>query len=470
MFNRRLFAVLLCALITPFAMRAAATVVIQNGDAAGIGFNDSTPASAVGGNSGTTLGQQRLIAFQAAADKWGATITSPVIIKVLATWEALSCTSTAATLGSAGPTIVFRNIAGAPIANAWYPKALANAFYAGDLDATTPDIRARFNINLGKTGCLDGNTFYLGLDNNHGSQVDLVAVLTHELGHGLGFSTYTNASTGAFLNGWPSVWDYYLFDNNLNRPWTQLTAEQRSASSVSLNHLVWNGPQVINDVPAVLQKGAPQLVVGTPSSVAGNYPVGAASFGAPLSSPGLTGEVARVIDTAPSLGLACDPLSSANAASVAGKIALVDRGVCAFTIKAKNVQDAGAIAVLVANNIPGAAAGLAGTDGTVYIPAVGISLVDGTQLKSALSTGSRRHTGVQATLGLNLSVYAGADVAGRPFMFAPNPFQPGSSVSHWDTSLTPNQLMEPAINGDLTHEVIVPFDLTYSLLRDIGWQ
>ena len=30
--------------------------------------------------------------------------------------------------------------------------------------------------------------------------------------------------------------------------------------------------------------------------------------------------------------------------------------------------------------------------------------------------------------------------------------------------------MEPSINGDLTHEVTAPFDLTYSLLQDIGWQ
>jgi hypothetical protein len=29
--------------------------------------------------------------------------------------------------------------------------------------------------------------------------------------------------------------------------------------------------------------------------------------------------------------------------------------------------------------------------------------------------------------------------------------------------------MEPAINADLTHEVTAPIDLTYALLRDIGW-
>jgi len=54
-------------------------------------------------------------------------------------------------------------------------------------------------------------------------------------------------------------------------------------------------------------------------------------------------------------------------------------------------------------------------------------------------------------------------------MYAPNPFQAGSSVSHFDVSAFPNQLMEPAINADLTHEVTPPHDSTYKLLLDIGW-
>ena len=54
-------------------------------------------------------------------------------------------------------------------------------------------------------------------------------------------------------------------------------------------------------------------------------------------------------------------------------------------------------------------------------------------------------------------------------MFAPNPFQGGSSVSHFDTSMTRNQLMEPSINGDVTQSLIPPLDMTFPLLQDTGW-
>ena len=58
---------------------------------------------------------------------------------------------------------------------------------------------------------------------------------------------------------------------------------------------------------------------------------------------------------------------------------------------------------------------------------------------------------------------------GFPRLYAPNPFEVGSSVSHWDITHFPNQLMEPFSNPDLTHQVTPPKDLTFSLLVDIGW-
>ena len=472
MTSRNRAAALLTAVLalTPLALRAAATITIVNNDPAGVGFNDPTVVAPVGGNPGTTLGQQRLNAFQAAANKWGATITSAVTIRIRAQWVALTCTATGAVLGSAGATEIGANFPGAIVPGHWYGKALANKLAGTELDPANPDISAYFNINLGQPGCLTGTFFYLGLDNNHGNNIDLVTVLTHEFGHGLGFSTFTDGSTGAQVLGLPSIWDDFLLDTSTGLNWTSMTNAQRAASALNEGKLVWNGPNVATNVPVVLQKGAPELRIGAPVSVAGSYLVGTASFGPALSSPGVTAEVMPVVDTAPNVGLACTPLSAANAAAVNGKIALVDRGTCTFDVKAKNAQNAGAVGVIVVDNVAGSPpADFGGTDATVTIPTVRITLADGNKLKTVLATRSRTHSGMFATLTLDLTRYRGADASARAWMYAPNPYQGGSSVSHWDINAFPNQLMEPVINGDLTHEVTPPFDLTFMLLKDIGW-
>ena len=467
---RSLLLFALTAVLSAPPALGAATITIVNGDPANVGFNDPTVVAPVGGNAGTTLGQQRLNAFQAAADKWGATLTSAVTIRIQATWEALSCTATSAVLGSAGATEVFRDFVGAPVAGHWFGKAETGKLLGVDPDPATADIRARFNVNLGQPGCLTGTFFYLGLDNNHGANVDLVTVLTHEFAHGLGFQTYTSGSTGAQLAGFPSVWDDFLFDLTAAKTWTAMTNTERAASGINPRKLVWTGTNVTSAVPTVLAAGTPQLSVSSPPAAAGTYLVGTASFGPAVSSPGVSAEVMPVVDQAAGTGLACNPLSSVSAAGVNGKIALVDRGTCTFNVKAANAQAAGAVGVLVADNVAGSPpAGLGGTDPTITIPAVRITLADGVTLKAAIATRSRLHSGMSANLGLDLAVRQGADAAGRALLYTPNPFVSGSSVSHWDTSAFPNQLMEPSINSDLTHEVSPPQDLTFPLLKDIGW-
>ena len=73
-------------------------------------------------------------------------------------------------------------------------------FGPADLGPATPDISANFNVNLGQPGYQTGIFFYLGLDNNHGNDVDLVTVLIHEFGHGLGFQSFGTASFGPALS------------------------------------------------------------------------------------------------------------------------------------------------------------------------------------------------------------------------------------------------------------------------------
>ncbi|HKZ79804.1 MAG TPA: PA domain-containing protein [Pyrinomonadaceae bacterium] len=452
-------AFLLVATFSP-AM-GATSIVIQNGDAAGVGFNDPTPVAPVGGNGGTTLGQQRLNAFQFAANVWGATLNSSPTIVVRATWEPLTCTANTASLGAAGTIEIWSDFPGSLFPNTWYGSALANALSGGDLNSGSAEIRARFNVNLGNTGCLEGVHWYYGLDGNHGADVDLVAVLLHEFSHGFGFQTFTSSSTGSQMNGIPTIYDRFLFDNSTSKLWIQMTNAERQASAINPHNLAWNGSQVTSDVDSVL--GTPAVRVNSPAAIAGFYAAGTASFGPPLSFPGITANLVQALDSSGSSTDACSALS--NPAAVFGRLALVDRGNCNFTVKVINAQAAGALGVVVVDNVSSSTPpNMGGTDSAITIPAASITMANGNTIKAQLASG------VNATLGIDPTSPSGTDSTGRALLYTPNPVEAGSSVSHWDTSAFPNQLMEPNINDDLTHSVSPPQDLTLSLLRDIGWQ
>lgn len=462
---------------------AAATLVINNIDGAGEGFNDPTPVAPVGGNTGTTLGEQRLIAFQHAANIWGANLDSSVVIIVNAAFNPLTCTATSAVLGSAGATQVFSDFAGAQKAGTWYSFALANKLAGVDLDPGQPQINAQFNSNLGQANCLAGSPFYLGLDGNEGTGVDLVAVLLHEFGHGLGFQTFTGRSganlTGAWFAGQPSIWDHFLQDNATGKFWADaaMTDAERAASALNFRNLAWTGANVLAAAPSVLTPGTAALAISGPRAgpTAGQYPVGTASFGPQLGANPVVGDLMPIVAQAAvpgdpnPVGPGCQAFDRNNALAARGNIALIDRGTCAFTVKVKNAQNAGAVGVVIADNVAGSPAGLGGADATVTIPSVRITLAAGNALKEAMKKRSRTRSGVTASLAVNLNQLAGADLLGRPVMYTPDPFAPGSSISHWDTLAFPNLLMEPSINSDLTQSVQPPQDLTLPLFRDIGW-
>src|SRR6267378_6506628 len=108
---------LIVGLIASSSAFGSATIVIQNNDMPGVGFNDATAAPPVGGNNGTTVGEQRLIVFQAAANVWGATLTSGPNIVISAKWSPLSCSAMSGALGSAGATSLSTNFTNSPFAN-----------------------------------------------------------------------------------------------------------------------------------------------------------------------------------------------------------------------------------------------------------------------------------------------------------------------------------------------------------------
>jgi hypothetical protein len=381
---------------------------------------------------------------------------------VRAQFAAQTCTASGAVLGSAGPVSIARDNAAFPFPATWYHGALANKLAGSDLDVANPDINATFNLSI-DTGCLTGTLgWYYGLDNlAPANRIDLAVVLLHEFGHGLGFSTLVNTSTGAPNGGFTDAYAHFTFDLTLGRTWSDplTTNAERQASAINARKLVWNGAGVTAAVPTSLSFGYPKLTINSPAGLAGTYEFGASTFGAALTGPGTTGNVVLGVDGTAPVNDGCEPLT--NAGAMAGNVCLVDRGTCTFVIKVKNCQNAGAIAAIVADNAAGEPpAPLGGADPTITIPSGRISITLGTSIKAQLPA-----PGVNVNVFSDLTQRAGADSTGRAMLNATNPIQPGSSVSHWDPIASPNLLMEPAINVDLTYKP----DLAEQLFEDIGW-
>jgi len=446
-------------------VRAGAEIVVVNFDPPGLGFNDPTPVAPVGGNAGTTLGEQRLNVFGRAAEIWGATIESPVPIIVGALFSPLDCAETTGVLGAAGPTSVFADFPGAPLANTWHVSALADSLVGEDLAPGEIDLIAFFNGDIGvNPGCLTGLDWYNGFDheNNPDSELDLLAVVSHEIAHGLGFLELTDSDTGEFFLGLPDAYLANIFDTSLGRFWTELSDAERLVSQVNTGNLVWGGDSVTLAAPSTL--GArPSAQFSGRATLRGSIEVAEASFGPALSSARpIVGRIALADDGVAPSSDGCEPFDLRPNQ----KIALIDRGGCAFTQKTLNAQAAGARGVIIVNNLPQGRPPLGGAAAGIEIPTVGVTLEEGNAMKADLA----RFKGALVTrLRLDRSFSSGVDAnSGLVRLFAPDPVQPGSSTSHFDTSASPNLLMEPSINDDLAPSISL--DLSPALLEDTGWQ
>ena len=103
--------------------------------------------------------------------------------------------------------------------------------------------------------------------------------------------------------------------------------------------------------------------------------------GAIPASPGLVGNLAR--PTGSRLGCTVADFGAANA----GNIALVDRGSCSISVKVSNAEAAGAIGFILVNNTGGAPGAFSYGGGTITIPALAVSLDDGSALRNAVAAG-----------------------------------------------------------------------------------
>ncbi len=141
------------------------------------------------------------------------------------------------------------------------------------------------------------------------------------------------------------------------------------------------GPAATPEVLAVAATSAVNafaipLVVNSPASIAGTYSNTATLDFAPVNST-VTADIAYV-------GRACpgDPLL----ANPTGKIALVDRGTCAVSLKIDYVASNGAVGVLVGLVAPGDAVSFSNGGGSDFVPSLVVTQSTANVIKNALTS------------------------------------------------------------------------------------
>ena len=263
-------------------------------------------------------------------------------------------------LGSAGPTFIFDNFPGAEYPNMWYHSALADHLAGDDLEPglrRTSSRTSRANFHSISASTITKARWSTCCRWCCTSSATAWASRTS--------STRPTGAAGRRRGG-------HLLAVHARRDhgkiWNAMTDAERAASAINVRKVSWNGLNVNKDVPKVLELGepfVPQQHGGRP--VADDRPglFRPAADGRRHHGDVVVGLDAADCGTGPSTTDACSPLTN----DLTGKIALVDRGTCGFIVKVKNAQNAGAIAVLVADNAPGSPpAGLGGDDPTITIP------------------------------------------------------------------------------------------------------
>jgi hypothetical protein len=432
--------------LVPALTRADAQFVVLP---MGSGFQDATPAPAVPGNPGTTLGAQRLAALERAAAIWGKQLDSNVPITIAARFSELGCDEEGMVLAQTAPA---REICGiVPTSGALelcHVGPLADRIAGVDLSPGRSDIFMEFNSSV-DGACGAGSGWYYGFEPTAHEGSDFIEIALHELAHGLGFSSLIDERTGQpEMPGTIDPYSAHVFDLDLQQDWSQLTEKQRVSSAVKPRRVVWNGPEV--------QRASARFLSPTGASLHLSPAVaelsGVVTKLAGSMAPSVTGPLV-LTEPADACGDLVSPL--------AGAIALVQPG-CSPREVADRALRAGAVGVLMTTPLASSAAsyGELPSDAQWSLPVLLVTAADAARLTRALGAGP-----VSATLADGSLQRRGTDEQGRPFLYTPASLENGSSVSHFDTSASPQLLMEPNYRGTSTHEV----DLTLAVLRDIGW-
>jgi uncharacterized protein (TIGR03382 family)/uncharacterized repeat protein (TIGR01451 family) len=449
---------LCAAFLVASTAATAADLTIQDTKAAG--FSDTTPAPPLGLNPGTTRGDQSLIVFQTAAAMWGATVRStiPIVINsefVSSTLNAeFDCTSQGTVLAFTQPAGYLMS-SGFPVPQANYDIPLANALTGRNNlpDPTAEQFTVNINADLGTSLCDFPASWYFGLDTqipNDG--ISLLTTLLHEFGHGLGFSSLINPSSGS---GGLTIWDFHIWDviDNISLP--NVSPGRVKNLITTTKSLAFQGPAVQADVPVFL--GVQTFLATTFNGATTELNFAEGDFSGPLEGSG------ALAATSPTD--ACSDLS--NPTDIHGKFALVERSIpdagnaCTFYSKAQRAVDAGALGIVVYDSVVGESLVQMSGSPPLDIPAVFISNTDGTTLQTELGQGP---VSVDFAPGTQLS-NAGPNNIGV-LLYTPSTLSPGSSLIHWNAFTSPQTLMLEFANQP---DIRLNMDFTPDVMSDLGW-
>jgi hypothetical protein len=174
-------------------------------------WTDATAATPIGGNNGTTLGQQRKNALAKAAEELVTQLGIQTTVTVQACGAHLKGDSKSATLAHAGATSFFYDepqypSSPLPQKYTWYPSTAAARLNGSSLcgfaggactGSNNDELAATFNMDIGTPDVLGGEKFYLGYDpaQKPAGDVDFITIAMHEMTHGLGFLGLVNTDS-----------------------------------------------------------------------------------------------------------------------------------------------------------------------------------------------------------------------------------------------------------------------------------
>ena len=207
-----------------------AQFVIVNINAPGVGFNDPTPAAPVGGNTGTTLGEQRLIAFHTRPASGARGSTAPC----RSASARSSRRSAPDVLGSAGRVYVVARL-------------------SRTRRCPAPGITSRWRTSSPASTCSPAQRRH---QRELQHQLQLLPRPRQQPRRRRTISSpccctssrtasasarWRSLTTGALLGGFPDHYNSKLLDTTLGLYWPQMTNAQRLASATRFGRVVWDG-------------------------------------------------------------------------------------------------------------------------------------------------------------------------------------------------------------------------------------